>query len=342
MAQIIQAGCHYSSTSRPACLKADYCDTPLGEFLYNWSFDCGLDGWQGDPSYPADVTDNGDGSIHIKAIDQWGSVQPLGLPFQAGDYTVRIGVSSMTGNGKFSYRIGSIWHTHSPLELGENIFSFTANGEINNFVVGADADTSFEADVMYISMRDSNAEMQIIPCDMSGWTVSASDYWPGYDATKAFNCTASAGGDAWVSADGDIDFPKYLQANRLNDEEAFIITRLKMKGRSVISNDHMSARRPNPLVLQGSNDGVTWVEIDRWTTTSWNAGETKTFTVADGSAGHSRFRIVWEDNGGDPIDGAQMGAVWLYGIAVPANREAVTYNSTVLTYNGVELSHGIN
>jgi len=296
--------------------NTDLCPTPPGEFLLNWSFDCGLSRWQDDPSYPADITDNGDGSIHISAIDQWGSLQPKAHTFPAGDYTVRIGVSSISGNGKFSYRVGTTWHTHSPLVLGENIFSFTASGKINNFVVGADADTSFECDVMYVSLRDSNVEMQIIPCDMSGWNISDSDHWTGYDATKTFNCTTNNGGDTWVSGQDDDVFPKWLQADRLNDEETFIITKIEMKGRVSVSNDHMNARRPDPLVLQGSNDGTTWDEIDRWSTSSWNSGEVKIFTVDDGSSGHSRFRMVWEDNGGADIDGAQMGYVKLYGVAV--------------------------
>ena len=318
--------------------KGAVCSHPQGEFLNNWTFSCGLKGWQEDPNYPATITDNGDGSVHIEAIDQWGSLQPISHSFPAGDYTVRIGVANMTGNGKFSYRIGSTWHTHSPLTPGENIFSFTASDEINNFVVGADADTNFVADIMYVSLRDTNAIIQLIPCDRSGWDITDSDHWTGYDATHAFNCTANAGGDTWVSEQNNDTFPKYLEANRLNDEEKFIVGKLKMKGRVAISNSHMDARRPDPLVLQGSNDGSTWDEIGRWTGTGpWNAGQTKEFSVSDGSAGHSRFRIVWEDNGGADIDGAQIGAVWLYGIALPNNLLTTDSGETLTTDTGEEL-----
>ena len=298
--------------------RGNVCYLPPGEFLENWSFDCGLNYWVSDPNYEAILTDNEDGSIHIKAISQWGSVTPINTPFEAGDYTVRIGMANIVGNGKFSYRVNGTWHTHSPLVNGENIFSFTANDTITDFVVGADDDTSFEADPQYISLRDSNAVMQIIPCDRSGWDITDSDHWTGYDATKAFNCTSNAGGDTYVSEQNNDTFPKWLQANRFNDEEKFVIARLDMRGRVAISNSHMDARRPDPLVLQGSNDGTTWDEIGRWTGTApWNAGQTKEFTVNDGSAGHSRFRIVWEDNGGADIDGAQMAWVKLYGVSIP-------------------------
>ena len=76
------------------------CPKPAGELLYNWSFDCGTSGWHFDPNYPAIITDNGDGSIHIVANSNYGSVVPNKQIFPIDEYVLEIEVANVVGNGK--------------------------------------------------------------------------------------------------------------------------------------------------------------------------------------------------------------------------------------------------
>jgi hypothetical protein len=48
-------------------LNMKNCDKPSGQLLDNFEFDCGKTGWYYHPSYPAVITDNGDGSVHLKS-----------------------------------------------------------------------------------------------------------------------------------------------------------------------------------------------------------------------------------------------------------------------------------
>ena len=177
-------------------------------------------------------------------------------------------------------------------------------------------------------VRYAGALIQVVPCDRAGWTISESDaYSSTYAGWRAFNCTTSSGSDAWVSSTTGT-FPKWIETSNDSDIK-FVLTNFTMKGRTVVDNAHMTARAPNPLVVQGSNDGSTWTEIFRdESITSWNTGEVKNFRITDYQA-FSKFRVVWENNISDDASaGGQMGWIKLYGF------EAVTHQGEVVTNQG--------
>ena len=84
--------------------KSDPCSPTGGELLYNYTFDCGLKGWHFDPNYPATLTDNGNGSIHIDSIANYASVVPNRQAFSGAYYTLIIEVANVVGNGKMSIK----------------------------------------------------------------------------------------------------------------------------------------------------------------------------------------------------------------------------------------------
>jgi hypothetical protein len=83
-------------------VRINNCELTGGEYLHNSSFDCSLDGWTFDSNYPATLTDNKDGSIHIKSNSKYGSVVPVDALFDDGDYLLEINVANVSGNGKMS------------------------------------------------------------------------------------------------------------------------------------------------------------------------------------------------------------------------------------------------
>ena len=174
-------------------------------------------------------------------------------------------------------------------------------------------------------------ETQIIPCDNQDWTVSASSaFGSSNEADKAFNCTTTNGGDAWVS--GTQEKPWWLQATDVTNK-TYRPTKIEMKGRTVVEDSHMNARRPNPLILQGLSKS-NWVEIQRWEIDNWNAAEVKSFVVQDNLGGFSSFRFVWGNNGsGIASDGAQIGYIKLFGYEFPDIKEDyVVYRGQIVSY----------
>jgi hypothetical protein len=134
-------------------------DTPTtcipagGEYLHNWTFDCGTDGWGFSPSYPATITDNGDGSVHLRADSNYGSLVPENQAFEDADWVLKCKVRNIVGTGKLSLRRpNNTWVNSAPYNAdGEYSLLFT--GAIKEIHVGAFNDINYEADYDYISLR---------------------------------------------------------------------------------------------------------------------------------------------------------------------------------------------
>jgi hypothetical protein len=179
--------------------------------------------------------------------------------------------------------------------------------------------------------RRVGQEIQVVPCDRSGWNITESSaFSDAYKGWRAFNCTALSGSDCWVSEPDD-PLPQWIQLSPdiPEDEQRFFVpTRIVMKARVGVPNSHMNDRRPDPLVIEGSNDGHVWHEIKRYTGTDpWNAGQQKSFVMST-LTGYKYFKINWESNGSnDPADGAQMGWIKLYGYTINDSKDvSVPYN----------------
>ena len=129
------------------------CDRPSGELLFNYSFDCGLQGWGFDETYPATLSDNGDGSVHLQADSNFGSLVPNNESFPNNTYVIEVKFRNQVGDGKISFRRPNGTWVSTPT-LGDGIHqSDVFTGEIREIHVGADGDDTYEADYEYISLR---------------------------------------------------------------------------------------------------------------------------------------------------------------------------------------------
>ena len=160
-------------------ISVDCCSMPDTELLYNYEFGCGLTGWHFDPEHPADLTDNGDGSIHIDAIEQFGSVVPDKQEFEADHYVLEIDVANVVGNGKMSIRKSNgLWTTIKQFTT-EGTHTAEFIGQIKDIHCGANGDTSFE-------------------CDFSRYSLmKLKDYCPLEDGELLYNHSFDCGTVAW-------------------------------------------------------------------------------------------------------------------------------------------------
>ena len=117
----------------------------------NSDFACGTDRWgSNEEFYPATITDNGDGSIHLKSDTDYGSVIPYNRVHPDDSYTLTIVVRNMAGNGKASIRnTGGTWNSVTLVD-GTNTIPYT--GDVDTINIGADNDASFECDFDFIGM----------------------------------------------------------------------------------------------------------------------------------------------------------------------------------------------
>jgi hypothetical protein len=134
------------------CIWASAPYTPI-ELLCNPEFDFGLYGWHFDPKYTAELTDNGDGSIHLKSTSNYGSVVPNGQQFPNDTYTLVIKVANVSGNGKMSIRdTANNWHNLKYFTTA-GIYRITFTLGINDIHCGASNDANFECDFLSYSMK---------------------------------------------------------------------------------------------------------------------------------------------------------------------------------------------
>jgi hypothetical protein len=129
------------------------CPQLEGELLYNASFDCGVSGWHFDPNYPATITDNGDGSVHIVTNSNYGSVVPNKQIFPIADYVLTIEVANVVGNGKMSIRNQhNNWFNLKYFDT-DGVYTTDYSGNIKDIHCGASNDNSFNCDFLSYSLK---------------------------------------------------------------------------------------------------------------------------------------------------------------------------------------------
>ena len=126
------------------------------QILDNSAFNCGVDGWgSNEEFYPATITDNGNGSVHLRSDTDYGSIIPLQVlngPLPVGDYELTIIVGNITGASKASIRnTGGTWASVTIVD-GTNVIPYT--GDIDTINVGADNDAAHEADYYFYGLKE--------------------------------------------------------------------------------------------------------------------------------------------------------------------------------------------
>ena len=138
------------------------CTKPEGQYLDNWTFDCGILGWTHNPSYPATITDNGDGSIHLAADTNYGSVSPYKVPTDDTEWILEVKVKNQTGTkgGKLSIqRPNNQWDTVYFGSIADGVYQNTYTGVIKRIDVGANNEVGFEMDLEYLSLRRTDSKI---------------------------------------------------------------------------------------------------------------------------------------------------------------------------------------
>jgi hypothetical protein len=129
------------------------CPSPDGELLFNWTFDCGVSGWHFDPNFPAVITDNDDGSIHLRATTRYGSVVPDKQRFPVDTYVLTIEVANVSGNGKMSIRNQANQWFNLETFNADGTYTVEYTGNIKDIHCGADNNTGFECDFLSYSLK---------------------------------------------------------------------------------------------------------------------------------------------------------------------------------------------
>jgi hypothetical protein len=131
------------------------CPPVYPSMLENEEFGCGTMGWTYNPQYPSEITDNGDGSIHLKANTTFGSVSPVNVPTEDASYHIEVSVRNQVGAspGKISFqRPNGSWHTVEFSSMDDGVYTSDYAGVIRRIDIGANNDTSFECDFDYIKL----------------------------------------------------------------------------------------------------------------------------------------------------------------------------------------------
>lgn len=133
-----------------------------------------------------------------------------------------------------------------------------------------------------------------------GWEVSASSVFSSsYEGWKGLNKITGNNGDIWHSNVADVS-PQWL---RIKFPQPVSLISYSITIRDITTT---STWFPNKWHVQGSNDDVTWYNLEpSQIMTSWNTGETKTFSGNLSNTRFSIFRLYIENaqkNSSDPSD----------------------------------------
>jgi len=169
------------------------CPRPAGEIFENRNFDCGTRFWTTN-NYGGVLTDNGDGTITLTAEQNFSSIEQADkFPIPAGNYHVGAVITSITGKGKYSYRLGSNdWHNALTWDApGTYEADITVDQPITAIQIGADDDATavitFDGvaciDTAQIPMPDWYKIASLDPADILGvWDAT----WLGIGSTSDF------------------------------------------------------------------------------------------------------------------------------------------------------------
>jgi hypothetical protein len=230
---------------------------PEDEYLKNWTFDCGTLYWTFNPSYNAEITPNDDGSIHLKAITNYGSVCPVQVPSESKDWILTVKVTNLVGNGKMSIQKSNNDWLNFYFDRGDGIYSANYNGSIKRIDVGASNDTSAEMDFEFISLKE-RVPIEL-PCMTSsdtpyGKVDASSEFSSSYPAWEGVNCIKNAG-NCWISTNFSHDdaTPQWIRWIEEENQEAIIPERFTLYPRPGMTASWYGDRNPQGLILEVIN-----------------------------------------------------------------------------------------
>jgi hypothetical protein len=135
----------------------------------------------------------------------------------------------------------------------------------------------------YGSKINTNMTSNVLP---SPQVASASTTTSGYDAFRAFNGVKTVE-NPWAST----TLPAWL---KLDMGVAKVVTQYNVTGRSLAN----ANQNPKSWVLQGSNDDVNWIDLDKQTNeVSWIDLETRTYSFENDTAYRYHRIYITEVNG---------------------------------------------
>ena len=189
---------------------AQPCSRPSGEIFFNRHFDCGLTDWELDPNYGGSVIDNGDSTVTLTATEQWSSLtQSKQFPIAAGDYHLGVVVTSISGEGKMSYKLqDGTWHNALTFNVaGTYEADITADQDITTIVVGANNDSSAVITFDGVSCMDASVihypDWWVIDTLAPNDILGAWDFdWVGVDNTATAKTTLTGSMPSFVNAVG--------------------------------------------------------------------------------------------------------------------------------------------
>ena len=132
------------------------CESTPYEYLYNFTFECGLLGWGFDEKYPATLTQPIDGEVHLVTNSNYGSVVPLDVPDtnNGEEWVARCKVKNLSGAGKMSIRLGTTWINTD--FTGDGIYEKFFTGNLTEFHCGAAGDPNANMDFDWVSLRKAS------------------------------------------------------------------------------------------------------------------------------------------------------------------------------------------
>jgi len=142
----------------PAKQKGEYIDkcksTPY-EIIWNNTFDCALEYWFETVGFAANLTDNGDGSIHVEAIDRYGGAQATHGQPRAGNYLLSSTVENLVGAVKMNIRVNGAWSPNVSFDRGDGtykqVFTIAENANLTDIVFSANNDVNAAFDLIHTS-----------------------------------------------------------------------------------------------------------------------------------------------------------------------------------------------
>jgi hypothetical protein len=115
----------------------------------------------------------------------------------------------------------------------------------------------------------------------AGYVASAKNIWDsGYQAFEAFNGTVTDVNDAWHGQSG-ATLPTWLQLQ--------IPTAKKYRGFFITA--RVGGQAPTAWIVQGSNDGVNYTDLQSYTSTGWTSAETRYFDMLDNKKTWTYYRL---------------------------------------------------
>ena len=164
-------------------------------------FDYGTLRWKQSGSHTSDLTDNHDGTVHIKALSNYGGISPEIENYPRGDYVIGYKCDNVISSGKLAWYDGSNWHNEPVFNSDIDTTVLAIDTKVELLTINANNNTTFECDIDHFFIQRFDKKQ--IP-DMTSQTTpygvcSESVVMSPYFAWKAFDRSRSSSYDAWIT-----------------------------------------------------------------------------------------------------------------------------------------------